>query len=68
MTPCRCGPVLWGRRGARVEVARAEAGTATLRRDLAAVEAAGRLALVYAEAEAAERRLMLADDPAPRRD
>jgi outer membrane protein, heavy metal efflux system len=53
---------LWGRRGARVEVARAEAGAAALRRDLAAVEAAGRLALVYAEAEAAERRFMLADE------
>ena len=53
---------LWGRRGARVEVARAEAGTAALRRDLASVEAAGRLALVYAEAEAAERRFALADE------
>lgn len=53
---------LWGRRGARVEVARAEAGTAALRRDLASVEAAGRLALVYAEAEAAERRFALAEE------
>ena len=53
---------LWGRRGARVDVARAEAGTAALRRDLALVEAAGRLALVYAEAEAAERRFHLAEE------
>ncbi|WP_374386317.1 TolC family protein, partial [Brevundimonas sp.] len=53
---------LWGRRGARVEVARAEAGTAVLRRDQAVVDAAGRLALVYAEAEAAERRFALAEE------
>ncbi len=53
---------LWGRRGARVDVARAEAGTAALRRDLAVVDAAGRLALVYAEAEAAERRSQLAEE------
>lgn len=53
---------LWGRRGARVDVARAEAGTLTLRRDLAVVDAAGRLALVYAEAEAAERRFQLAEE------
>ena len=53
---------LWGRRGARVEVARAEAGTASLRRDQAVVDAAGRLALAYAEAEAAERRFALAEE------
>ena len=53
---------LWGRRGARVEVARAEAGTAGLRRDLATVEAGARLALVYAEAEAAQRRFLLAEE------
>ena len=53
---------LWGRRGARVDVARADAGTASLRRDLAVVDAAGRLALVYAEAEAAERRFDLAQE------
>lgn len=53
---------LWGRRGARVDAARAEAGTAALRRDLAVVDAAGRLALVYAEAEAAERRFDLAEE------
>ena len=53
---------LWGRRRARVGVARAEVGTAALRRDLADVEAASRLALVYAEAEAAERRFQLAEE------
>lgn len=53
---------LWGRRGARVDVARAEAGALALRRDLAVVDAAGRLALVYAEAEAAERRFHLAEE------
>ena len=53
---------LWGRRTARVGVARAEAGTASLRRDLAVVDAAGRLALVYAEAEAADRRFRLAEE------
>ena len=53
---------LWGRRGARIDAARAEAGTAALRRDLAVVDAAGRLALVYAEAEAAERRFRLAEE------
>ncbi|MBU1346146.1 MAG: TolC family protein [Brevundimonas sp.] len=53
---------LWGRRGARVEAARADAGTASLRRDMAGIEAAGRLALVYAEAEAAERRADLAQE------
>lgn len=53
---------LWGRRTARINAARAESGTASLRRDLAVVEAAGRLALVYAEAEAAERRAVLAEE------
>ena len=53
---------LWGRRRARVDAARAEAGTAGLRRDLATVDAAGRLALAYAEAEAAQRRAALADE------
>jgi len=53
---------LWGRRGARVAVARAQASAAILRRDLASVEAANRLALVYAEAEAAERRFLLAEE------
>ncbi|MET4682778.1 TolC family protein [Brevundimonas faecalis] len=56
------GLELWGRRPARVNVARAEAGTAALRRDLALVDAAGRLALVYAEAEAAQRRAQLAEE------
>lgn len=53
---------LWGRRTARINAARADAGTASLRRDLAVVDAAGRLALVYADAEAAERRAMLAEE------
>ncbi|GAD58255.1 TolC family protein [Brevundimonas abyssalis] len=53
---------LFGRRGARIDAARADARTATLRRDLAVVDAAGRLALAYAEAEAAERRAALADE------
>lgn len=53
---------LWGRRAARVEAARADAGAAARRRDLAVVEAAGRLALIYAEAEAAERRAELAEE------
>lgn len=51
---------LWGRRSARVGVARAEAGTVASQRDLAVVEAAARLAQVYAEAEAAQRRADLA--------
>ena len=53
---------LWGRRGARVGVAQAEGRTSLLRRDLATLDAAGRLALAYAEAEAAERRLQLAQE------
>lgn len=53
---------LWGRRQARVDVARAEAGTAVLQRDLAVIDAAGRLALAYAEAEAAQRRAELAEE------
>lgn len=53
---------LWGRRAARVGVSQAEAGTAALRRDLAVVDSAGRLALVYAEAEAADRRFQLAEE------
>jgi len=53
---------LFGRRTARINAARAEAGTAALQRDLAVVDAAGRLALVYAEAEAAERRAALAEE------
>lgn len=53
---------LWGRRGARVGVAQAEGRTSLLRRDLANLDAAGRLALAYAEAEAAERRLQLAQE------
>jgi cobalt-zinc-cadmium efflux system outer membrane protein len=53
---------LWGRRGARVGVARAQAGAAVLRLDLASVEAANQLALAYAEAEAADRRFHLAEE------
>lgn len=53
---------LFGRRGARIDAARADARTAALRRDLAGVDAAGRLALVYAEAEATQRRAALADE------
>lgn len=53
---------LWGRRSARVGVAQAEGRTSLLRRDLATLDAAGRLALAYAEAEAAERRLQLAQE------
>ncbi len=53
---------LWGRRSARVGVARADADAAALRRDLSVIDAAGRLALVYAEAEAAEHRAELADE------
>lgn len=53
---------LWGRRGARVGVAQAEGRTSLLRRDLATLDAAGRLALAYAEAEAADRRFKLAQE------
>lgn len=53
---------LWGRRSARIGAARADADTTSLRRDQATVEAAARLALVYAEAEAAQRRYDLADE------
>ena len=53
---------LWGLRPARVAVARAEAGTVALQRDLAVIDAAGRLALTYAEAEAAQRRAELAEE------
>lgn len=53
---------LWGRRPARVNAARADAGAASLRRDLALVDTAGRLALTYAEAEAAQRRAALAEE------
>ena len=63
----RLGPLLTANAkvessAAQVDVARAEAGTLALRRDLAVVDAAGRLALVYAEAEAAERRFQLAEE------
>jgi len=51
---------LWGRRQARVDVARAEAGVSVLQRDAVGVESAARLALAYAEAEAAQRRFEVA--------
>lgn len=51
---------LWGQRGARVAVARAEADAAGLRRDQQQWRTAGRLALLYAQAEAATRRDRLA--------
>ena len=44
---------LWGQRGARIDAARAEAEAAALRRDQSRWAVAGRLALIYAEAEAA---------------
>jgi cobalt-zinc-cadmium efflux system outer membrane protein len=53
---------LWGRRRARIGAASAEAGTAALQRDLALIDTAGRLALTYAEAEAAQRRAELAQE------
>jgi outer membrane protein, heavy metal efflux system len=53
---------LWGRRRARVAVATADAGASAVERDLAVIDMAGRLALAYAEAEAAERRADLADE------
>lgn len=53
---------LGGRRGARVDVARAEVGFSALRRDQAGIDTVARLALTYAEAEAAERRFVLAED------
>src|SRR5690606_37808167 len=53
---------LWGRRTARVSTAGAEAGAAALRRGLATSEAAARLALIYAEAEASQRRALLAEE------
>ena len=53
---------LGGRRGARVDVARAEVGVSALRREQAGIDTVVRLALTYAEAEAAERRFALAED------
>lgn len=51
---------LFGRRGARVDVARAERGVAEARRQAARVELPARIATIYAEAEAAQRRTELA--------
>lgn len=53
---------LWGRRSARIAAARAEAGVSGFRRDLVAIDAAGRLALTYADAEAAQRKADLAEE------
>lgn len=51
---------LWGQRGARIGAARAEADAAALRRDQSRWAVAGRLALIYAEAEAASLQYELA--------
>ncbi len=51
---------LFGRRGARVEVARAEQGVAEARRRAARLELPARIAVAYAEAEAAQDRAELA--------
>lgn len=51
---------LFGQRGARIQAARSEATAAGLRREQTRWQVAGRLALVYAQAEAAERRYDLA--------
>ncbi|WP_433950211.1 TolC family protein [Brevundimonas bullata] len=53
---------LGGRRGARADVARAAVGVSALRREQAGIDTVARLALTYAEAEAAERRFALAED------
>lgn len=51
---------LWGQRGARIDAARAEADAAALRRDQSRWAVAGRLALIYAEAEASSLQHELA--------
>lgn len=53
---------LFGRRGARIDAARADAAAAVARRLLSRSETAARLALAYAEAEAADRRAALAQE------
>lgn len=53
---------LWGRRGARIDAARAEAVAASGQQDMARTDAIARLALAYAEAEAAQRLYELAED------
>lgn len=53
---------LWGKRDGRIGAARAKANVVGLRRDQARWLAAGRLAQIYAEAEAAERRYDLAEE------
>lgn len=51
---------LWGQRGARIGAARAEVDATALRRDQSRWAVAGRLALLYAEAEAASLKHELA--------
>lgn len=53
---------LWGKRSARVDAARSQATGAGLRRDQQRWMAAGRLARVYAAAEAADRRFDLSTE------
>lgn len=53
---------LWGRRGARVGVARSEREAAGWRRDASRLDIAAALATAYAEAEAAQRRVDLAEE------
>ena len=53
---------LFGQRGARIVAARAEADATGLRSEQMRWEAASRLALAYADAEAAARRLLLAEE------
>jgi len=53
---------LFGQRRARIDVARAEATAAGLRSEQMQWQAAGRLALAYADAEAASRRYQLAEE------
>lgn len=53
---------LWGKRGARIAAARADADAAGLRRDQQRWISAGQLAAFYTEAEAATRRHALAGE------
>lgn len=53
---------LWGRRRARIDAAQAEAGAVSAQGNLARLDASGRLALAYAEAETAQRRFVLAQE------
>lgn len=53
---------LWGRRGARVGVARSERDAAAWRRQASRLDVGAALAVAYAEAEAAQRRYALAEE------